>query len=273
MARNGSRCGRHSAYGRASGAEPLCYARHVSNIESAPFEYEARGQKYRGAWLANSGVTPSAAVVLLPDWRGQSPLARDHARFLIEQGCAVVIADLYGDGFSPTDPSQVGEMVRGLIEHRDRGVEALGACVSVLRARVLPRLPIFCLGYSAGGMVALDYARSGAQLSGVIVASALLKNAVPGTSTRIQAPILILQGTQDQVSPLEVIASVVAELDAAGNDFRLELYGQAHHAFDNPEAGSDPNARLVYSPAAAARARRAIAEFIHEHSAAREEVG
>jgi len=245
----------------------------VAEIESAPFEYEAGGQKYRGAWLANSGVAPSAAVVLLPDWRGQSPLAYDHARFLIEQGCAVVIGDLYGDGFSPTDASQVGEMVRRLIEHRDRGVEALSACVSALRARVRARLPIFCLGYSAGGMVALDYGRSGAQLSGIIVASALLKTAVPGTSARIQAPVLILQGTQDQVSPLEVIASVVSEMDAAGNDFRLELYGQTHHAFDNPEAGSDPKARLVYSAAAAARSRHAIADFVREHSAAREEEG
>jgi len=63
---------------------------------------------------------------------------------------------------------------------------------------------------------------------------------------------------------IDVIISVVAEMDAAGNDFRLELYGQAHHAFDNPEVDTDPKARLVYSPAAAARSRHAIADFIRE---------
>jgi len=240
------------------------YARRVSEIESTPFEYQARNQKYRGAFLARGGMQPAAAVVLLPDWRGQSPLAHDHARFLVEQGCAVVIGDLYGDGFSPTDPSQVGEMVKGLIENRERGVEALGACVSALRARLRAGLPIFCLGYSAGGMVALDYGRSGADLSGIIVASALLKTAAPNAPTRIKAPVLIVQGTQDQVSPMAVIASVVAEMDAVGNDFRLELYGQTHHAFDNPDVGTDPQARLVYSPTAQARSRRAIAEFIRE---------
>src|SRR3954463_6824328 len=57
------------------------------------------------------------------------------------------------------------------------------------------------------------------------------------------------------------LARTVPEMDAAGNDFRLELYGQAHHAFDNPEAGTDPSARLVYSPAAADRSRRAIASL------------
>jgi dienelactone hydrolase len=236
----------------------------VAKIESTPFEYQADNQQYRAALVANDGAVPSAACVLLPDWRGQSPLAHDHARFLVEQGCAVVIGDLYGDGFSPTDPSQVGEMVKRLIENRGRGVAALSACVAALRARVRAGLPFFCLGYSAGGMVALDYGRSGAELSGIIVASALLKTAAPGMSTRIPAPVLILQGTQDQVSPLDVITSVVTEMDAAGNDFRVELYGQSHHAFDNPEAGTDPKARLVYSPTAAARSRRAIAEFLRE---------
>jgi len=236
----------------------------MTEIESATFSYETGTRKYRGVFLEAASTTPLAAVVLLPDWRGQSPLARDHAEFLVEEGCAVVIGDLYGDGFSPTDPSQVGDMVKRLIENRDRGVEALAACVSALRAHVGDRLPVFCLGYSAGGMVALDYGRSGANVAGIIVASALLKTAAPGMPTRVAAPVLILQGTQDQVSPMDTIASVIREMDEAKNDFRVELYGQSHHAFDNPDAGTDPNARLVYSPAAAARSRRAIAEFIRE---------
>jgi CYTH domain-containing protein len=58
---------------------------------------------------------------------------------------------------------------------------------------------------------------------------------------------------------METIAAVVAEMDSAGNDVRFELYTQTHHAFDNPDAGSDPNARLVYSPTSARRAMAAIA--------------
>jgi len=234
-------------------------------LDTTPFAYQTSSQKYRGA-IASPAGEPTAAFVLLPDWRGQSSLSHDHARFLVEQGCVVVIADLYGDGFSPTEPSQVGEMVKRLIDHRDVGVAALAACVDALRAHVRPGLPIFCLGYSAGGMVALDYGRSGANVAGIIVASALLKTAAPGMPTRIAAPVLVLQGTQDQVSPMETIAAVVAEMDAAGNDFRFELYGQSHHAFDNPDAGTDPKARLVYSPSAAARSRKAIAEFLRERT-------
>lgn len=238
----------------------------MTKILETPLTYSAENKRYLGLLLQDAGQAPTAVVVLLPDWRGQSALARDHAGFLVERGCAVVIADLYGEGFSPTDINQVGAMVKQLIDQREGGVKALRACVEATHARLPAALPVYCLGYSAGGMVALDYARSGAEIAGVITCSALLKTAAVGMSTRIAAPVLILQGTRDAVSPMEVISAVVREMDEAGNDFRFELYGQTHHAFDNPEAGTDPTARLVYSPSSAARAKAAIAAFIADSS-------
>ena len=234
----------------------------MTRVDSKNLEYAVGEQRYVGSLFKNPDAT--AAVALLPDWRGQSGLAREHAHYLVGLGCTVVIADLYGDGFNPDSPSQVGPMVQRLIANRDQGVKALSACIARLRQEIPSQLPLLCLGYSAGGMIALDYGRSKADVAGIILCTALLKTAAPGMETRIRAPVLILQGTQDEVSPMDVIGSVVAEMDAAGNDFRLELYGRAHHAFDNPEVGTDPRARLVYSPAAAERSRRAIAEFLRE---------
>jgi dienelactone hydrolase len=236
----------------------------VSDTTETEFRYTVGGKQYCGLFLKLSGGQARAAVALLPDWRGQSALARDHAAYLLGLGCVVAIADLYGDGFSPDSPDQVGKMVSQLIENRDQGVAALSACIAQLRKEVPDNTPILCLGYSAGGMVALDYGRSGADVAGIILCSALLKTAAEGMGTRIRAPVLILQGTQDQVSPMETIAALIAEMDAAGNDVRLNLYSQTHHAFDNPEAGNDPGARLVYSSASAQRARQAIASFLAE---------
>lgn len=232
----------------------------TTNTESI-VDYAVDGQRYRGVALAPPEKL-KAAVILLPDWRGQSKLARDHAEHLLSLGCAVVIADLYGDGFKPEKSEQVGPLVQRLIEQRTRGVDALAACAAQLKQSVPAGTPLICLGFSAGGMVALDYARSGADLAGIIVCSALLKTAAPGMNTKIPAPVLVLQGTQDAVSPMSTIAEVVAEMDRAGNDVRFELYTQTHHAFDNPEAGNDPNARLVYSPTSALRARKAIESFV-----------
>jgi len=235
-------------------------AEHLETV----FEYAVANQRYAGVLLKALKGVAKAAVVLLPDWRGRSALAVEHAAFLVGLGCTVAIADLYGDGFSPDSPDQVGPMVQRLVQNRQLGVEALDACVSRLRQEISATIPIVCLGYSAGGMIALDYARSGKKIDGVILCSALLKTAAPGMGTRISAPVLVLQGTQDQVSPMETIAAVIAEMDQAGNDVRFELYTQTHHAFDNPKAGTNPNARLVYSPTSAKRARQAIANFLTE---------
>ncbi len=236
----------------------------MSSTTETEFNYAVDDKHYRGRILRLTDLEPKAAVVLLPDWRGQSPLARDHARHLVALGCVTVIADLYGDGFSPDSPDQVGPMVKNLIDHREQGVAALAACVARLRQEVSTSTPILCLGYSAGGMVVLDYGRSGADIAGIILCSALLKTAAAGMATSIRPPVLILQGTQDQVSPMETIAAVIAEMDSAGNNVRFELYTQTHHAFDNPDAGSDPNARLVYSPTSARCAKAAIASFVTE---------
>jgi dienelactone hydrolase len=226
------------------------------------FEYSVNEQRYVGSLVKNPQAV--AAVALLPDWRGQSGLAQEHANYLVDLGCTVAIADLYGEGFNPDSPSQVGPMVQRLMADRDQGVKALSACVARLRQELATQVPVICLGYSAGGMIALDYGRCNGDVAGIILCSALLKTAAPDMNTRINAPVLILQGTQDQVSPMETISAVIAEMDAAKNDVRFELYTQTHHAFDNPEAGTDPTQRLVYSPISAARAKQSIARFVSE---------
>lgn len=179
--------------------------------ETSKADYFVGNRRYSGLIVRSTPQEPVALAVLLPDWRGQSPLAREHADFLASLGCTVLIADLYGDGFIPDSPDQVGPLVQRLLQHRSEGVEALAAAVDRLREESSRNIPIICLGYSAGGMVALDYGRSGARISGIILCSALLKTAEAGMSTKIFPSVLVLQGTQDQVSDVGVIADVIAE--------------------------------------------------------------
>ena len=112
------------------------------------FDYSVGEQRYVGALYNGSVAAPTAAIALLPDWRGQSALAGEHAEYLVGIGCTVAIADLYGDGFNPDSPEQVGPMVKRLLENRAHGVAALAACVARLRQEVAPETPVICLGYS-----------------------------------------------------------------------------------------------------------------------------
>lgn len=182
--------------------------------------YSALGRTYTCRRLPTAHP-PRAGIILLPDWRGEGPLAMQHAQHLHGLGCDVVVADLYGDGFMPSHPDQVGPMVQQLLAHRQDGVVSLTACLNAFRPLLPADTPVIVLGYSAGGMVALDLARSGAPVDGTITCSALLKTADAGMPTRIPGPVLILQGTQDVISPPDVISTVIAEMDAAGNDAAL----------------------------------------------------
>jgi len=233
-----------------------------------PWRYTVQSRQYAGTLLTCEA--PRAGILLAPDWQGQSALARAHARHWQARGCSVAIADLYGDGYSPTSPDQVGPMVQHLLAHRAEGAEALAAGVEALRSAMPAGTPVVVLGYSAGGLSALDLARSGtAAADGTITCSALLKTAAPGAPTRAAAPVLVIQGTCDVISPPAAVVDLVAEMDAAGNDLRVLLLGRTHHGFDNPEVGTDPTQRLVYSAASAARAREAVAAFVDDIVAAR----
>ena len=44
---------------------------------------------------------------------------------------------------------------------------------------------------------------------------------------------------------METNGTLIAKMDVASCGVRFQLYGQTYHAFDNPEAGIDPNARLA----------------------------
>jgi hypothetical protein len=54
----------------------------MSQTIEAPLPYASGEQQHLGLLVRTADQQPTAAVALLPDWRGQSGLARDHALYL-----------------------------------------------------------------------------------------------------------------------------------------------------------------------------------------------
>ncbi len=238
----------------------------AGEMRSSPeqaLDYEVAGQHYRGVFVARAaGTPPRAGIMVVPDWRGLSPFARQEAQQLSRAGFDVALVDLYGDGLYADDERQASSLLKGLIENRTLGVARMQACMAALQRQLPANTKIAIQAYSIGGMVSLDFGRSGASLAGLVLCSALLKPAGEGQPTRIQAPVLALHGTRDVVCPGEMVQELIKEMDGAGNDFQIVLYGQTHHAFYNPLAGTDPTARLVYSEASDKASREEIARFL-----------
>ncbi|MGO4615372.1 dienelactone hydrolase family protein [Nocardia sp. 2YAB30] len=225
--------------------------------------YQDRGTAFAGVFVPHvPGTRVRGGIMLVPDWRGLSPFVRQEAARLADDGFDVAVVDLYGGGLYATEESQAGPLITGLIDDRVSGVSRMASCLEAFRREAGESAPVVLIGYSIGGMVSLDFARSGASVAGVVLCSALLKPAEPGAPTSVPVPVLALHGTRDVVCPMDMVQALSEEMDDAGNDATIVLYTGAHHAFYNPEAGTDPTARLVYSATADARSRTMIDGFL-----------
>lgn len=136
-----------------------------------------------------SGVRPG--IVLFPDARGIGDHAVERARRLAALGFAALVADLYGNGASARDIAHAWELMGGLRsdETRWRGraqaaLDALSSQENVDSARLA------AVGFCFGGSTALELARSGAPLVGVVSFHGGLHSKQPEDARNIKAKVL-----------------------------------------------------------------------------------
>ena len=140
---------------------------------------------YRQSW--RPAETPRAAVANLHGLGDHSALYPALVEHLVGRRMAVHAFDLRGNGRSPGP--------RGFVERWEDYCDDLGAFLSLVR-RDEPDLPLFLIGNSLGGLIALDYAmHAPAGLRGLVTVSAPLgRLAVP-------APLLALGRVLSRVWP------------------------------------------------------------------------
>jgi dienelactone hydrolase len=119
------------------------------------------------------------------------------------------------------------------------------------------------MGFCFGGLCALDLARTGASLRGVVSFHGLL--IPPGNipNPQIKAKVLVLHGHDDPMGPPEQVLALQTELTQAGADWQIHIYGGTVHAFTNPLA-NDPGFGTVYDSQADKRSWIAMQNFFEE---------
>ena len=217
----------------ALAALALLAAPAQADIVGEPVTYQIGGQTYEGYYARNTALgADQPTVLMIHDWDGLGDYERRRAQMLAEQGYAVFAADLYGQGVRPDT-----------LEGKKRESGALYQDRAAMRARMQGALDqiaeldgasadqVVAIGYCFGGSAVLELARSGAELDGFVPFHGGLGTPEGQDYSDVQGPLLILHGTQDSVSGLDDVADLTDRLDAAGADYRVELYGGARHAF------------------------------------------
>ena len=133
-------------------------------------------------------------------------------------------------------PRPVVLVGHSMMENRGELLARINAAVALAKAQ--PEADtgrVAVIGYCFGGLCALDLARSGANVRGVVSFHGLLKpNGLPAKP--IKAKALVLHGADDPMAPIEDVVAFRKEFTEGGSDWQLHLYGHTQHAFSVPGA-------------------------------------
>jgi dienelactone hydrolase len=146
---------------------------------------------------------------------------------------------------------------------RIRELARSGLAILLAQQEVDPA-KVAAIGYCFGGTMALELARSGADISVVVGFHSGLATQRPAQPGEIKAGILVCIGADDPMVPAEQRAGFEDEMRAAQVDWRLNLYGGAVHSFTNPNAELSGFPGVAYHQSTDERSWRAMLDFFDE---------
>ena len=210
----------------------------VSTIKTEEVTYEANGVALKGflAWDgAKEGSRPG--VLVIHEWWGHNAYARKRALQLAELGYTAFAVDMYGDGKTAEHPTDAMKFAGEVTDNLDVAKVRFEAALKLLAARAeADPAKIAAVGYCFGGGIALNMARMGVDLKGVVSFHGTLAAKTPAAKGAVKAEILVLNGAADPMVPAEQLAAFDAEMKAAEVKFEVVSYEGAKHAFTNPDA-------------------------------------
>lgn len=204
--------------------------------------YPADGLTMVGRLALPDGDGPRPGVLIGPEGPGLNDFQRRRADALAERGYVALAFDLHGGRWF-TDPDEMLARVMPLLADPERLRDLGHAALGVLTAE--PRTDpdrVAAIGYGTGGAVALELGRAGVPLRAIATVNGLITGR-PGEAANIRCPVWAGVGSEDPIQAPAQREAFAREMQDAGVDWRLVVYGGALHAFHHPPI--EPEQRLV----------------------------
>ncbi|GAU66762.1 putative dienelactone hydrolase [Streptomyces sp. NBRC 110611] len=235
----------------------------MTTVTTRTVEYPADGLTMIGHLALPAGVDRRPAVLIGPEGPGLNDFQRRRADALAELGYVALAFDIHGGRWF-TDPQEMLARLTPLLADPDR-LRGIGhAALDVLRAE--PRTAadrIAAIGYGTGGAIVLELGRDGVNLRAIGTINALTTGR-PGEAARIRCPVWAGVGSEDPIMSAEQRAAFAAEMQAAGADWRLVVYGGTLHGFHHPPVDQTVLPGIGYHPQHAQRAWRDVVNLLAE---------
>lgn len=232
-------------------------------LSLTPVPYSFGSRQYSGLLADGSSGARAPGVLVAHEGPGITDHIRRRTLEVASLGCVAFALDLYG----VVDPS---------IEEAKGFVQALRADLSELRGRARAALGVLAshprvddtriaaIGFCFGGTAALELARDGAAIAGVIGFHAGLSTSRPEDAANIKCPVLICMGAQDPIIGADQRQAFAEEMTQGGVDWRMHVHGGAGHSFTNRDIDAFGFPGFAYDEAADRRSWAEMRAFFAE---------
>jgi dienelactone hydrolase len=229
--------------------------------------YEADGLRMIShLYYDEGGGGPRPGVLVFPDAFGLGDHAKSRAERLAGLGYVALACDLHGEGRVLSDLGETMSLIEPLRAAPFRTRSRASAALDALRGRAeVDSSRIAAIGFCFGGTMALELARGGAALAGVVGFHSGLATASPDDAKNIRGKVLVCIGADDPGIPHEQRLAFEQEMREGGVDWQMNLYGGVVHSFTNPAADSRGMPQMArYDAKADARSWAEMRAFFDE---------
>lgn len=232
-----------------------------------PYKYNDGPLKLNGfvAVPEKKAKEPAPGILILPAWKGIDNHSKEVAQTLGKLGYMAFIADIYGEGNYPKTAKQAGEISGSFKNNLELYHKRIRLALEQLIKSGADANNIVIIGYCFGGTGALEAAREGMPVKGVVSFHGGLGR---GSGERAFKPInpkvLVLHGADDPYVPQKEVWGFHEEMRETNADWQMIYYANAVHAFTEKEAGTDNSKGAAYNEKADKRSWEHFMLFLNE---------
>ena len=204
-------------------------------------------------------------VLVMPEAFGLGAHATQRAERLASLGYVALAGDPYGHGLQVIDLQEAINRASALREDPTKFRQRARVALDTLAS--LPQVDasrLAAIGYCLGGTFALELARDGAPLRGVVSFHGGLETLRPAVAGQVKAKILVCTGADDPFVPVAQVNALAEEMTTAQADWQIIRYGGTVHSFTNPDADRVGVPGIAYNRLADERSWKAMVAFFEE---------
>jgi dienelactone hydrolase len=230
-----------------------------------PVAYTESGQNLSGfIAVPAKPLKQKPGILILPAWLGINDHSKEVAQKLSAMGYHAFIADIYGEGKYPANTKEAGEQAGFYKKNTDKYQQRIAAAMAALIKNGADANNIVVIGYCFGGTGALEAARAGFNVKGVVSFHGGIGKDTARANSAIKTRVLVLHGADDPYVPQKEIDSFISEMKEAKADWQMVYFSNAVHAFTEKAAGNDNSKGAAYNEKADKRSWEYFSDFLTE---------